>query len=45
MAESGGLENRFPATERGFKSYSLRWNFVVSIYSGEVAERLKAAAC
>ena len=24
MAEGGGLENRFPATGRGFESYSLR---------------------
>ena len=24
MAEGGGLENRFPETERGFESYSLR---------------------
>ena len=24
MVEGGGLENRFPATERGFESYSLR---------------------
>ena len=37
MAESGGLENRFPATERGFKSYSLRYQYL-SRRGGRVAE-------
>ena len=39
MAESGGLENRFPETGRGFESYSLRQ----STKHGEMAELAEGA--
>ncbi len=39
MVESGGLENRFPETGRGFESYSLRFQN----FSGEMAELAEGA--